>query len=213
MRYHYHVLIRICQVRNCTESPLTQVWLSQAARAAATRAGASSGARDRACGRDRGNSCRRPAPAPRRAGGCRRWRRRGARARRSTRPRNRSMSTVRTRRFSTTIRPAIITLWTALPSSLWTSWLTGLLNGSQFGWSRSRHDQIGLIAARDRGRCGRQSRERGRCPRSPPAPPRASSSSGATPALHLRDEGGEPHRLVHVLVVGARSRHRCRCRD
>ena len=29
------------------------------------------------------------------------------------------------------------TLATAVPSSVWTSWLTGSLNGSQFGWSRS----------------------------------------------------------------------------
>ena len=96
-----------------------------------------SGGRGRACARGRGSSCRPPARAPRRGGGCRHWRRRGARAPlrrgRAACPDRRSA----TRRLSTTRRPPIMTLATAVPSSVWTSWLTGSLSGSQFGWSRS----------------------------------------------------------------------------
>ena len=63
--------------------------------------------------------------------------------------------------------------------------------------------EIGLVAGRDppdavaepEGMGAALGRRQGRLARRQPAP--------CIRPLHLRDEGCEPHRLVHVLVVGA----------
>ena len=47
------------------------------------------------------------------------------------------------------MRPPIITEWTAVPSSVWTSWLTGSLNGIQFDVVEVEEDDVGLVAGRD----------------------------------------------------------------
>ena len=76
-----------CRDRRCRPIPedagrrrVTQPAPPLASEIAAIPPARRSGGRGRACGRDRGSSCRPPARAPRRGACCRHWRRRGGRA-------------------------------------------------------------------------------------------------------------------------------------
>ena len=127
--------------------------------------------------RGRGRRCRRPSPAGRRASspspmGLAR------RACDAARPGRRAWarSTVSSLRFSTTMRPPIITECTAVPSSVWTMLVHRIVDRDPVDVVQVEEDDVGLVARRDPADLLVAGRARGRCLRwRPAAPPRCVS--------------------------------------
>ena len=148
--------------------------------------------------------CRPPSPAGRRASARRPSARHGGPVTRRPAAASLGRSTVSSLRFSTTMRPPIITECTPVPSSVCTIWFDRIVHRDPVHVVQVEEDDVGLVARRDPADLLRQGRARGRRLR---CAARSASSvviqRSKVRALDLGGERGEPHRLVDVLVVRA----------